>query len=157
VDRSQVEERLRELGIQLPDLSPPAANYVPFTFHAGVVYLAGQIPFENGKLRYSGVVGADLMLEDGYQAARLCGINLLANLRLACSGDLGRVTRCLRVGGFVNSAPAFFDQAKVINGCSDLFGQIFGDAGRHARTAISATPLPFNAAVEVDAIFAVES
>jgi len=157
MDSSHIEEKLRQLGIRLPDLSPPAANYVPFTLHGGVVYLAGQIPFENGQLRYSGAVGADLTLEDGYQAARLCGINLLANLRLACSSDLGRVKRCLRVGGYVNSAPKFFDQANVVNGCSDLFRDVLGEAGRHARSAISSTPLPFNAAVEVDAIFAIES
>jgi enamine deaminase RidA (YjgF/YER057c/UK114 family) len=157
MDSSHVEEKLRQLGIRLPDFSPPAANYVPFTVHAGVVYLAGQIPFDNGTLRYVGTVGADLTPEDGYQAARLCGINLLANLRVACSGDLGRVKRCLRVGGYVNSAPGFFDQAKVVNGCSDLFGDVLGEAGHHARSAISSTPLPFNAAVEVDAIFAIES
>jgi enamine deaminase RidA (YjgF/YER057c/UK114 family) len=157
MDRSYIDEKLRHLGISLPDLSPPAANYVPFTVHAGVVYLAGQIPFENGSLRYAGAVGTDLSLDEGYKAARLCGINLLANLRLACSGDLGRVQRCLRVGGYVNSAPRFFNQAQVVNGCSDLFGEVFGEAGRHARSAISSTPLPFNAAVEVDAIFAVES
>lgn len=157
MDHSLVEEKLRQLGVHLPDLSPPAANYVPFTVHGGVVYLAGQIPVENGTLRYSGAVGADVTFEEGYQAARLCGINLLANLRLACSGDFGRIKRCLRVGGYVNSAPGFFDQAKVVNGCSDLFADVLGEAGQHARSAISSTPLPFNAAVEVDAIFAVES
>ena len=156
MDISQIEEKLAQLGIRLPDLSSPAANYVPFTLHEGIVYIAGQVPFENGQLRYSGAVGLDLTLEDGYNAARICAINLLANLRAACTGDLGRVKRCLRVGGYVNSAPGFFEQHKVINGCSDLIGEVFGDAGRHARSAISATPLPLNAAVEVDAIFAVE-
>ncbi len=118
------------------------------------MFLAGQICQWNGERRYIGQVGAAIDLDGGIAAARLCGLNLLAWLREACAGDLDRVERCVRLGGFVNSAPGFFDQPRVINGCSDLMVEVFGDAGRHARTAVGTSALPFNVAVEIDAIFA---
>jgi enamine deaminase RidA (YjgF/YER057c/UK114 family) len=150
---SRIEAALAELGLTLPLAPTPIANFLPYRHHAGVVYLAGQVCEFNGSLPFVGKVGQDLTLDQGLQAARLCALNLLACLKLACDGDLNRVRRCLRVGGFVNCDPAFEAVPAVINGASDLFVAVMGEAGRHARTAIGVASLPRCAAVEVEAIF----
>lgn len=149
----RIEKRLAELGLKLPEAAAPVANYMPYVVTGNVVFAAGQITLVKGKVKYVGIVGKDLTLDDGYQAARLCGLNLLAQLSAACKGDLDRCRRVVRVGGFVRCTPEFLDQPKVINGASDLMVQVFGDSGRHARTAIGVASLPLGAAVEVDAVF----
>ena len=148
-----VEDRLRALGIELPAPAPPAANYVPFVVTGKTVYVAGQLPMEGGKVRYVGKAGAGVSLDDAQAAARLCAINLLALAKAAAGGDLERIARCVKLGGFVNAAPDFTDHPKVLNGASDLIGEVLGEAGRHARFAAGAGSLPFDATVEVDAIF----
>jgi len=148
-----VSQRLADLGIEIPKAPAPAANYVPFTItDQGLVHISGQVPFAQGELKFIGTVGDDLTLEDGYQAARLCGINILSQLQTACDGDLERVKRIVKLGGFVNATPDFKDHPKVINGASDLMAEVFGDAGYHARFAVGAVSLPFGVAVEVDGI-----
>jgi enamine deaminase RidA (YjgF/YER057c/UK114 family) len=146
-----IEARLAELGISLPAAAAPAANYVPFVVAGPMVFISGQLPMENGKIACIGKVGADVDWETAKAAARLCGINLIAQMK-AATGDLAKVKRIVRLGGFVNCLDSFFDQPKVINGASDLMVDVFGDAGRHARTAVGTNVLPFNAAVEIDAI-----
>ncbi len=149
-----IDTRLDELGIELPDVAPPLANYVPYVVTGNLVFVAGQAPRLNGDFGgFIGRVGSDLTIDQGREAARRCGINILAALKAACGGNLDRVVRCVKVGGFVNSAPDFFDQPKVVNGASDLFVAVFGDAGRHARFAVGASVLPFNIATEIDAHF----
>jgi enamine deaminase RidA (YjgF/YER057c/UK114 family) len=149
------DARLAELGIQLPLAVPPAANYVPARRSGKLVYIAGQVPSVEGKDQYVGRLGEDISVEEGQQAARLCAINILAQLRTAMGGSLNDVVGCLRLGGFVNATPGFGDHPKVINGASDLMVQVFGEAGRHARAAVGCSSLPRNVAVEVDAIFEV--
>ena len=148
-----IEARLRERGIELPQPGAPLANYVPFTASGGTVYIAGQICQWNGERRFVGKLGAGVSIADGQQAARLCGLNILAHLRVACGGDLDRVRRCLRLGGCVNCTPDFTDMPAVVNGASDLMVEIFGDAGRHARAAVGTASLPGGVAVEVEATF----
>lgn len=148
-----VEERLSALGIVLPRAAAPAANYVPFTVSGRLVQVSGQLPMRDGKVAVAGKLGAALDLAAGQEAARLCAINILAQMREACGGDLGRIGRCLKLGGFVNATPTFTDHPKVINGASDLMVEVLGDAGRHARFAVGVAGLPFDAAVEVDAVF----
>lgn len=147
------DQRLQDLGIQLPQAVAPAANYVPARRSGSLVYIAGQVPTANGKDQWVGQVGADVTIEQGQQAARLCAINILAQLRTALGGSLDRVVGCVRLGGFVNAAPGFGEHPKVINGASDLMVEVFGEAGRHARAAVGCSSLPRNVAVEVDAIF----
>jgi len=149
------EARLAELGIDLPRAVPPAANYVPARRSGNVVYIAGQVPTADGKDHFVGKLGRDVSIEDGQKAARLCAINILAQLRTAMGGSLDDVVGCLRLGGFVNAVPEFGDHPKVINGASDLMVAVFGEAGRHARAAVGCASLPRNVAVEVDAIFEV--
>ena len=148
-----IDGRLTELGIDLPQASAPAANYVPYVVSGNNVYISGQVPVSDGELKFIGKLGDGYGVDDGYQAARLCGLNIIAQLKAACGGDLDRVTRCLKLGGFVNSIPDFGDQPKVVNGASDLMVEVFEDKGKHARFAVSAASLPFGVAVEVDAIF----
>ncbi|MCC7017106.1 MAG: RidA family protein [Rhodospirillales bacterium] len=148
----QVEKRLRDAGITLPAAPAPAGNYVPAVVTGNLVFMAGQIPSRDGKLAVKGKLGAEVTLEQGQEAAKICAINILAQLKAAI-GDLDRVRRCVRVGGFVNCTPEFADQAKVANGASDLLALAFGDAGRHARTTVGQAALPLGAAVEIDAIF----
>ncbi|TNE37427.1 MAG: RidA family protein [Alphaproteobacteria bacterium] len=148
-----IDARLDELGITLPEPVAPVASYVPFVITGNLVFVSGQVPIENGKLPYIGKLGADISLEDGQAAARLCAINILTQVKEACGGDLDRVVRCVKLGGFVNSVPEFGDQPKVINGASDLIVEVLGDKGTHARAAVGAPALPFNVAVEVDAVF----
>lgn len=149
-----IEARLKELNITLPDAPAPAANYVPFVQSGNLVFVSGQISAnENGLI--TGKLGADLDVEAGQAAARRCGLALIAQLKAAI-GDLDRVVRVVKLGGFVNSTAEFTDQPKVVNGCSDLMVEVFGDAGRHARAAVSAPSLPLGVAVEVDAVFEVK-
>ena len=148
-----VEARLKELGIEIVDAPAPLANYVPYTVSGNIVFVSGQGTLQDGKLRYIGKLGREFTIEDGYQAARICALNVLAQLRNACGGDLDRVTRVLKISGFVNSMPDFTAQPKVVNGASDLFVEVFGDIGRHARFAVGAPVLPDDIAVEVDGIF----
>ena len=150
-----IASRLEELGITLPTPAKPVANYVAYTMSGNLVFISGQVPYGPDGLEYQGKVGADLTTEDGVAAARLCAINILAQLRAALDGDLERVVRCLKLGGFVNTVPDFADHPAVINGASNLMVEVLGDRGRHARFAVGAGSLPLNVAVEVDAIFEV--
>jgi enamine deaminase RidA (YjgF/YER057c/UK114 family) len=147
-----VESRLKELSIELPNASTPGANYVPFVRTGSLVFLTRQLSQWNGERRYVGKLGREYGVEDGQKAARLCALNLVAHLRTAVEGDLDRVRRWVRVAGFVNSTPDFTAQSQVINGASNLFVQIFGDAGRHSRMAVGVSVLPYDVAVEVEAV-----
>ncbi len=149
------EDRLAALGITLPHAVAPAANYVPARRSGSCIYISGQVPAADGKDQFTGKLGREISLEDGQKAARLCAINILAQLRAALGGTLDDVVGCIRLGGFVNSVPEFGDQPKVINGASDLMVAVFGDAGRHARAAVGCASLPRNVPVEIDAIFEV--
>lgn len=149
---SAIEARLAELGISLPQPVAPVANYVPFVRTGNQVFLSGQVSIGPDGL-VAGTLGDDMDLEAGQAAARLCGINLIAQMKAACEGDLERVARVVRLGGFVAAAPSFTDIPKVVNGCSDLMVDVFGDKGRHARSAVSCPVLPLGAAVEADAVF----
>jgi enamine deaminase RidA (YjgF/YER057c/UK114 family) len=149
---SKTEARLSEMGITLPEAAAPAANYVPFVKTGNQLFISGQLPMEGGAIAVSGKLGAGLSVEEGQKAARLCAINLLAQAK-AATGDLGKVVRLVKIVGFVNSTAEFADQPKVINGASDFMVEAMGDAGRHARSAVSAASLPFGAAVEIEAIF----
>jgi enamine deaminase RidA (YjgF/YER057c/UK114 family) len=150
-----IASRLEEMGIALPTPAKPVANYVAYTVSGNLVFISGQVPYGPDGLQYQGKVGADLTTEDGVAAARLCAINILAQLRAALDGDLERVVRCLKLGGFVNAVPDFADHPAVVNGASNLVVEVLGDRGRHARFAVGAASLPLNVAVEVDAIFEV--
>ena len=151
---SRIEDRLAALGLELPRPPTPIANFLPFRVQDRLVYLAGQVNEWNGTVPYVGKLGREFSLEDGQRAAQLCALNLLACLKLAC-GDLDRVHACVRVGGFVNCVPDYEFVPMVVNGASDLFAAVLGEAGRHARTAVGVASLPRRAAVEVDAIFSV--
>jgi enamine deaminase RidA (YjgF/YER057c/UK114 family) len=150
----RIETRLADAGIVLPDAPAPAANYVPFVQAGELVFISGQISQADGAL-IRGRLGADMDVAAGAAAARACGLALLSQLRAACGGDLDRVVRAVKLTGFVNSTPDFTDQPKVINGCSDLLVEVLGDAGRHARAAVSAPALPLGVAVEIEAVFQV--
>lgn len=150
---SSIEKRLSEIGITLPAPGSPAGNYVPFVIVGELAFMSGQVAREAGKMKYTGKVGRDLTVEQGQAAARLCAVNLLAQLKAACGGDLDRVERCVRLSGFVNCTPEFMEQPKVVNGASDLMVGVFGERGQHARTAVGAPALPLDSAVEVEAIF----
>ncbi|WP_300553814.1 RidA family protein [Maricaulis sp.] len=147
-----IETRLAELGITLPEPVAPVANYVPFVRSGNQVYISGQISLGADGL-VTGTLGQDMNVDAGQAAARLCAINLISQLKAACDGDLERLQRVVKLGGFVAAAPGFFDIPKVINGCSDLMVEVFGDKGRHARSAVSCPALPLGAAVEVDGVF----
>lgn len=149
-----IETRLRELGIELPTPAAPAANYIPYALDDSRLYISGQLPMGPDGLAYKGKLGADVSVESGQQAARLCAINILAQANAAL-GSLERIQHCLKLGGFVNATPDFSEHPAVINGASDLLVAILGDAGRHTRFAVGCGSLPFGAAVEVDALFAV--
>ncbi|MBF0326538.1 RidA family protein [Magnetospirillum moscoviense] len=147
------ETRLTELGITLPVPAAAVANYVPSVLTGSLLFVSGQLPLENGKAAVVGRLGDNVTIEDGVRAARLCGLNLLAQARAACDGDLNRVKRLVRMTAFVAGTPDFFDQPKVVNGASDLMVEVLGEAGRHARVAVGVAALPLNVAVEIEAIF----
>jgi enamine deaminase RidA (YjgF/YER057c/UK114 family) len=151
-----IDKRLAELGIELPVAAKPVANYVPWVRTGNLVFISGQGPMENGKLTLQGHLGKDISVEDGIKSARLCAINVLAQLKDACGGDLDRVKRVVKLVGFVNATADFQDHPKVINGASDLMVEVFGDKGRHARSAVASPSLPFGISTEVEAIIEVE-
>src|SRR4029077_3141888 len=151
----RIEARLTELGIELPKAGEVAGNYVPFVRSGDLLFIAGQLPVWMGERRFVGKLGRELSIEQGQQAARLCGLNIFAHLKHAVGGDLGRVLRCVRLGVFVISSEDFSEQPQVVNGCSNLMVEVLGDQGRHARTAVGVNVLPFTLAVEVDGIFEV--
>ncbi len=152
---NEIERRLAEAGITLPDAPAPAANYVAAQMGAGLLFVAGQVPMRDGKIAHTGKLGGGVGIEDGQAAARLCALNILAQARKALDGDLSRIKRTLKVQGFVNCTPDFGEHPKVINGASDVLVEILGEAGKHARFALGAPSLPFDATVEVDATFEV--
>ncbi|HEU4550305.1 MAG TPA: RidA family protein [Rhizomicrobium sp.] len=145
--------RLQELGIALPTPPAPVASYVPYTFSGDQVFISGQIPLKDGKPQFIGRVGDDLSLEDAQAAAKLCAVNVLAQLSAACDGNLDRVKRCLKLGVFVHAVPGYTQQPEVANGASDLMVAVFGNAGKHARAAVGVASLPRGVAVEVEAVF----
>ncbi|WP_374467761.1 RidA family protein [Ferrovibrio sp.] len=151
----RIEARLKQLGIELPESGPaPVANYTPTLTHGNTLYVAGQIPFRGKELAFKGRVGSDLTLEDGRAAARIVGINMLALLKRHLNGDLDKIKAVVRIDGFVSSANDFFQQPQVMNGISDLMVEVFGEAGRHTRTAVGVNVLPLNAPCEINAEFA---
>lgn len=150
-----IAARLKQLGVILPTPAAPAANYVPYTRTGTLLMISGQLPMVDGKLAYTGKLGATVTLEAGQEAAKVCAINILAQANAALNGDLGRVKQCLRLGGFVASTPDFTQQPQVINGASNFMVDVLGDAGKHARAAVGVSVLPFDAAVEIDAMFEV--
>jgi enamine deaminase RidA (YjgF/YER057c/UK114 family) len=151
-----INKRLAELGIVLPKPAQPVATYVPWVRTGNLVYISGQGAVRDGKIEYTGKVGETLSVEDAVASARLTAINVVAHLRDACGGDLDRVKRIVKLLGFVNCTPTFGEQPKVINGASDLMVEVFGEKGRHARSAVGAPSLPFNLSVEVEAIAEIE-
>lgn len=151
-----IDKRLAELGIVLPTPAKPIANYVPWVRTGNLVYISGQGAMKDGRLEYTGRVGDTLSIDDAIASARLTAINIIAHVRDACGGDLDRVKRVVKLLGLVNCTPAFGDHPKVINGASDLMVEVFGDKGRHARSAVGAPSLPFGLSVEVEAIVEIE-
>jgi len=147
----QIEQRLAELGLTLPELVAPFATYVPSVRSGSQLYISGQVSTD-GQGGIKGTVGEDVDFDTAVRAARVCGLNLLAQMKSALDGDLDRVVRVVKLGGFVQAGPEFYDVPKVINGCSDLMVEVFGEAGRHARSAVGVYKLPLNFAVEVDAV-----
>lgn len=150
----EIDAKLAELGLSLPEAAAPVAAYVPAVEAGGLLHVSGQLPFLDGQLM-TGRLGEDRDLEYGQQAAQRCGLMLVAQIKKALGGDLGRVERIVKLGVFVNSAAGFSDQPKVANGASELMQALFGEAGRHARSAVGVPALPLNAVVEVDAVVAI--
>ncbi len=148
-----IESRLAALGITLPDAPAPAANYVPHATSGNLIFIAGQIPMIDGKPGHLGRLGADMDVAQGQEAARIVALNILAQARAACDGDLERISRCVKLGGFVQCTDDFADMPQVINGASDLMVAVLGDRGRHARFAVGVNALPFGVSVEIDAVF----
>jgi enamine deaminase RidA (YjgF/YER057c/UK114 family) len=151
----RIEARLTELKIELPQPVPPRWSYVPSVRTGNLLFVSGQLCHWQGENRHIGKLGREIAIDEGKKAARLCGLNIVTQLRAALGDDLDRVVRCVKLLGFVNSTPDFTDQPQVVNGCSDLMVEIFGDAGKHARSAAGMAALPGNVAVEVEAIFEV--
>lgn len=152
---STIESRLADMGVTIPEPAVPLASYVGHVVHNGIVTVSGQLPMVDGKLTQLGLLGADVSIEEGTAAARICAINILAQVKIACGGDLERIERCLRLGGFVASTPDFTDHPKVVNGASDFMGEALGDKGVHARAAVGVAALPLNVCVEVEGTFAI--
>ena len=147
------EKKIQELKIQLPEAKPPVGSYVATKIVGNLLFISGQISVaENGEL-IKGKIGKDLSTEQGYDAAKRCGLSIVAQAKVACNGDLSKIKSCIKLTGFVNSTEDFTEQPKVINGASDLIATIFGDAGKHTRAAVSTNSLPLGVSVEVDAIF----
>lgn len=148
-----IADRLKALDIELPQPSEPGANYVPYLSTGNLLFLTGQLCHWNGERLFIGKLGTEFDIEAGQKAARVCGLNLIAQLQVALGGDLDRVVRTVRLAGYVNSAPDFYGQSQVMNGASDLFIEVFGNAGKHTRLAVGVSALPYNVAVEVEGIF----
>jgi len=151
---SKTDARLQELGITLPVPAVPVANYVPFVKSGNIVHISGQIS-NDGTGRYKGTVGVDVSLEEATEAARVCGINLLAQMKAATGGNLDKVVRVIKLGAFVQAGPDFYDVPQVVNGCSNLMVDVLGEAGKHARSAVGVYKIPLGFAVEVDAVIEV--
>ena len=151
---SKAEDRLTALGLALPIPAAPVANYVPFVRTGNHAHISGQLS-NDGTGRIKGTLGVDLGIEDGVAAARICGVNLLAQMKAAAGGDLDNIVRVIKLNGFVQAGPDFYDIPKVINGCSDLMVEVLGDAGRHARSAVGMYKIPLGFAVEIDALIEV--
>ena len=152
----KIDQRLAELGITLPIAAKPVANYVAWARTGNLVYISGQGPIDNGKITLQGRLGDTLSIEDGVKSARLCAVNVVAQLKDACGGDLDRVKRIVKLVGFVNATADFTDHPKVINGASDFMVEVFGDKGRHTRSAVGSPSLPFGISTEVEAIVEIE-
>ena len=148
-----IKKKLEEMGFELPQVAAPAANYVPYLIAGDMLFISGQIPFLNGKAMHLGRVGYGLTLEQGVEAAKACALNILAQANDAVGGDWSKIERCVKLTGFVNCTPEFTDQPKVINGASDLIGEVLGEKGKHTRSAVGAPSLPLGVAVEIEAIF----
>ena len=148
-----IEKKLKELSIELPNAPNPVGAYVAFKKVNNLLFISGQLPISNDGKMIKGQIGKDLTLEDGLQASKLCVINILAQAKKALNGDLNNIKNCVKITGFVNSTDDFKDQPKVINPASETLSAVFGDKGKHARAAISANSLPLGAAVEIEAIF----
>ena len=151
-----IDQRLKELNIQLDDASVPAGSYVPYVITNNLVFISGQLPFIDGQLTIKGKVGDNVSLDDAVKMSEACAKALLSQLKAACNGNLDKVNKVVKLGGFVASAPNFTDQPKVINGASDLIVNIFGDKGKHSRFAVGVAALPLNVPVEIDGIFEIE-
>ncbi len=151
-----IETRLKELDMMLPQAAPPAANYIPYTISGNTLYIAGQIPFLNGVKAHMGRLGENMGIEDGQKAAQACALNILAQAMAAVGGDESKIVRCLKLGGFVNCTSDFDQMPAVINGASDLMVHVLGERGKHARFAVGAPSLPLGVAVEIDAIFEIK-
>ncbi|OCP01068.1 MULTISPECIES: RidA family protein [unclassified Ensifer] len=149
---AEIEARLKELGVTVPQAATPVANYVPYVISGSMLYISGQLPMEDGKVAVTGIVGKDVDVARAQRAAELCSINILAQAKSALGGDLGRIRRLVKINGFVASTPEFTEQHLVINGASNLLATVLGEAGKHARAAVGMASLPFNAAVEIDAV-----
>ncbi len=152
---STIESRLADMGITIPEPAAPLASYVGHVVHNGIVTVSGQLPLVDGKLSHTGLLGDSVSIEEGAEAAKICAINLLAQVKIACGGDLERIERCIRLGGFVASTPDFGDHPKVVNGASDFIGEVLADRGAHARAAVGVAALPLNTCVEVEGLFAI--
>ena len=148
-----IDQRLASLGIALPAAPTPAANYLPWTISGSQLFIAGQAPIRGGKYEYVGRVGAEVTPQQAHAAARLCAVNLLAQVKAACNGDWTRFIKGIRVCGYISSAPGFFDYPQVLDGCSDLLVEVLGDAGKHVRTVMGVSGLRFNVPIVVDAVF----
>ena len=151
-----IEQRLKELSIELDETSVPAGSYVPYVVTNNLVFISGQLPFINGELTIKGKVGENVTIDDAIKMSEACAKALLSQLKAACNGNLDRVKKVVKLGGFVASSPDFTDQPKVINGASDLIVNIFGDKGKHARFAVGVAALPLNVPVEIDGVFEIE-
>jgi enamine deaminase RidA (YjgF/YER057c/UK114 family) len=152
-----IDGRLAELGITLPIAAAPAANYLPYVITGNLLFISGQLPNENGKVAVTGLVGSDVDVATASRAAELCAINILAQAKAALNGDLSKIRRVVKLTSFVASAPGFVEQHVVTNGASNLFANVLGEAGKHARAAVGMAALPFNASVEVEAIIEIEA
>ena len=147
------EKKIQELKIKLPEAKPPVGSYVATKITGNFLFISGQISIEDNGQLIKGKIGKDLSTEQGYDAAKRCGLGIVAQAKAACDGDLSKIKSCIKLTGYVNSTDNFTDQPKVINGASDLISSVFGDAGMHTRAAVSTNSLPLGVSVEVDAIF----
>jgi len=153
---SHIEQELSRLNMSISDAAAPVGTYVGYTRSGNTVYVSGQLPLVEGAIAVTGQLGDGVTIDDGYRAAQICALNLLAQVKVACDGDLGRVVRVVKLGGFVSAVPSFTDAPKCINGASDLMVELFGEAGRHARFAVGVASLPGGAAVEIDGVFEIK-
>jgi enamine deaminase RidA (YjgF/YER057c/UK114 family) len=152
----EIDKRLQELGVTIPEPAAPVANYVGWVRTGNLVFTSGQVPLKDGKFHFQGKVGGEISAEQAQQAARMCAINVISQIKGALNGNLDRVKRVVKLVGFVNAVPEFTDHPKVVNGASDLMVDVFGDKGKHARSAVGSGSLPLNVSVEVEGVFEVE-